>query len=62
MFLLSQAGETALYLAAQWGHEECVQALLEAGCDVNIVTAVSQLLLHSLQQELTDTVTKIKTK
>ena len=35
-----QAGETALYLAAGAGHEDCVQALLEAGCDPNIVTMV----------------------
>lgn len=37
---LGQLGETALYLAADAAHEDCVQALLEAGCDPNIVTMV----------------------
>lgn len=35
-----QAGETALYLAADGGHEECVSALLEERCDPNIISNV----------------------
>ena len=40
-----QADETALYLATEGGHEECVRVLLQAGCNPNIVTLV-ELPLH----------------
>lgn len=33
-----QDGETALYQAADNGQEGCVLALLEAGCDPNVLT------------------------
>uniref|UniRef100_A0A8C5I4Q3 Death domain-containing protein n=1 Tax=Gouania willdenowi TaxID=441366 RepID=A0A8C5I4Q3_GOUWI len=36
-------GETALYQAAEGGEEECVLALLEAGCDPNILTKCNVL-------------------
>lgn len=35
-----QDGETALYQAAHNNQEQCVLALLEGGCDPNIITAV----------------------
>lgn len=35
-----QDGETALYQAVDNGQEECVLALLEAGCKPNILTMV----------------------
>lgn len=37
-----QDGETALYQAADNGQDNCVQTLLEAECDPNIVTNVQQ--------------------
>lgn len=43
-----QAGKTALYLASEEGYYECVEVLLEAGCDVNIVTKVSVNISHFL--------------
>jgi len=44
-----QDGETALYQAADNGQEECVLALLEAGCDPNILTMVQYgaMLTHN---------------
>lgn len=39
-----QDGETALYQAADSGQERCVSALLEAGCDPNILTVPWQML------------------
>lgn len=39
-----QDGETALYQAADNGQERCVSALLEAGCDPNILTVQWQML------------------
>ena len=40
-----QAEETALYLATERGHGECVRVLLQADCNPNIVTLV-ELPLH----------------
>lgn len=40
----SQEGETALYRAADNGQEHCALALLEAGCDPNILTVHDQPL------------------
>lgn len=36
-----QDGMTALHLAAEGGHYECIRLLLEAGCNVNELTHVS---------------------
>ncbi|KAK6313275.1 hypothetical protein J4Q44_G00166220 [Coregonus suidteri] len=46
-----QVGETALYLAADAAHEDCVQALLEAGCDLNIVTMSQGSALHPVSEK-----------
>lgn len=38
-----QDGMTALHLAAEGGHYECIRLLLEAGCNVNELTNVRTL-------------------
>uniref|UniRef100_A0A3Q3AX14 Ankyrin repeat and death domain containing 1B n=1 Tax=Kryptolebias marmoratus TaxID=37003 RepID=A0A3Q3AX14_KRYMA len=44
----NQDGETALYQAADSGQEECVLALLEAGCDPNLLTEAKRSALHQV--------------
>ncbi|XP_036954062.1 ankyrin repeat and death domain-containing protein 1B isoform X2 [Acanthopagrus latus] len=44
-------GETALYQAADKGQERCVRALLEAGCDPNILTTAKCSALHSVSEK-----------
>ena len=39
-------GDTALHVAALYGHEACVFALLDAGADVRAVDAASSTVLH----------------
>ena len=41
-----QDGGTALMMASQAGHIECVQMLLDKGADVNIMTRVSGVIIH----------------
>lgn len=36
---------TALHLAAEGGHYECIRLLLEAGCSVNELTHVRTLVI-----------------
>ncbi|XP_027890728.1 ankyrin repeat and death domain-containing protein 1B isoform X3 [Xiphophorus couchianus] len=43
-------GETALYQAADNSQEECVLALLEAGCDPNILTVAKCSALHPVSE------------
>ena len=46
--------ETALHLAARGGHLDVVQALLQAGCDVNAVGRVSLFMLaHDILMHMT---------
>ena len=40
------AGEIPLYMAAQWGREAVVQALNEAGADINKAVDVSSTPLQ----------------
>ena len=51
--LFLQAGETALSLAADSGHEDCVLALLEADCDPNITTVQYTNKPHSKHKPMT---------
>uniref|UniRef100_A0A671Q0Z6 Ankyrin repeat and death domain-containing protein 1A-like n=1 Tax=Sinocyclocheilus anshuiensis TaxID=1608454 RepID=A0A671Q0Z6_9TELE len=44
--LLLDDGMTALHLAAEGGHYECIRLLLEAGCNVNELTHRLQTALH----------------
>ena len=45
---------TALHLAARGGHLDVVQALLQAGCDVNAVDEVSLFMLaHAILMHMT---------
>lgn len=41
--IFHQDGMTALHLAAEGGHYECIRLLLEAGCNVNELTHVSTM-------------------
>lgn len=43
LFCLVQEGLTALHLAAEGSHSDCVKLLLEAGADVNAQTQVSSV-------------------
>ncbi|XP_014897665.1 ankyrin repeat and death domain-containing protein 1A isoform X4 [Poecilia latipinna] len=43
-------GETALYQAADNSQEECVLALLDAGCDPNILTVAKRSALHVVSE------------
>lgn len=43
---------TALHLAAEGGHYECIRLLLEAGCNVNELTNVSTLFYIHIQLSL----------
>lgn len=40
------AGVSVLHHAAQGGNAECVKALIEAGCNVSVVTAEGDTPLH----------------
>ena len=46
MHLSLQDGWTALMMASNAGHMECVQVLLDKGADVNMQNKVSGLILH----------------
>ena len=49
-----QARDTALHLAARRGHLDMVQALIQAGCDVNAVDDVSLFMLaHDILMHMT---------
>lgn len=41
VLMFSQDGSTALHLAAEGGHYECLRLLLESGCNINELTNVS---------------------
>ena len=46
MHLSLQDGWTALMIASQAGHMECVQVLLDKGADVNMQNRVSGVIIH----------------
>ena len=46
MHLSLQDGWTALMMASQAGHMECVKALLDKGADANIQDEVSGVIIH----------------
>ncbi|XP_029766615.1 ankyrin repeat and death domain-containing protein 1A [Terrapene carolina triunguis] len=46
VLLCFQEGLTALHLAVEGGHYDCVKLLLEAGCDVNAQTQKAMTCLH----------------
>ena len=49
-----QERKTALHLAARGGHLHVVQALIEAGCDLNAVDVVSLFMLaHDILMHMT---------
>ena len=41
-----QYGETALMMASEKGHMECVKILLDGGADVNMQDEVSGVIIH----------------
>ena len=49
MHLSLQYGETALMLASQAGHMECVQVLLDKGAKVNMQNKVSCVIIHCVR-------------
>ena len=46
MHLSLQIGETALMMALEKGHMECVKLLLDKGADVNMQPWVSGVIIH----------------
>ena len=46
MHLSLQVGKTALMIALQAQHLECVQVLLDKGADVNMQDMVSGVIIH----------------
>ena len=46
MHLSLQGGWTALWMASEAGHMECVQVLLDKGADVNMRNWVSGFIVH----------------
>ena len=46
MHLSLQYTETALIMASEAGHMECVQVLLDKGADVNMQSKVSGVIIH----------------
>ena len=44
VYAKSQLGMTALIIAANYGHTECVRMLVEAGADTNAKTDVRDML------------------
>ena len=46
MHLSLQDGETALMMASEAGHMECIQVLLDKGAKVNMQNEVSGVIIH----------------
>ena len=46
MHLSLQWGKTALMMASEAGHMECIKALMDRGAEVNMQNEVSDVIVH----------------